>query len=289
MVAAALIAGVGIAGASAATPGGLPNHLSPASATHSRPTPSSAAASKNEAGPDAAESSGLSRTDAQAPVAPSADTSAGVGSDDRAGSATAMDGSSSGGDLSEDALERLVDMPPRGEALVGAAGRIKGVAALSRTRKLSAAGPLLARSGSRIQSLPVTQWVNPLPGAIVTSCFGVRWGRLHAGVDLATTPGTPIRAAGAGIVVAAGADAGYGNAVLIDHGNGFLTHYGHMSAVTARAGQHVAAGEQIGNEGSTGHSTGPHLHFEVHRGAYKNPIEPTRWMRAHGVTLPGCG
>jgi murein DD-endopeptidase MepM/ murein hydrolase activator NlpD len=90
-------------------------------------------------------------------------------------------------------------------------------------------------------------------------------------------------------VIAAGAEAGYGNAVLIDHGNGFLTHYGHMSTVTARAGQHVAAGEQIGNEGSTGHSTGPHLHFEVHRGAYKNPVEPTRWMREHGVTLPSCG
>ena len=131
-------------------------------------------------------------------------------------------------------------------------------------------------------------WVNPLPEASVTSCFGQRWGRLHAGVDLAAPDGTRIRAAGAGIVVAAGPAAGYGNAVLIDHGNGFLTHYGHMSVITVTVGQHVTAGEQIGDEGSTGHSTGPHLHFEVHQGSYKNPIEPTQWMHDHGVDIPGC-
>ena len=131
-------------------------------------------------------------------------------------------------------------------------------------------------------------WVNPNPTARVTSCFGMRWGRLHEGVDLAAPDGTPIVAAGAGIVVRAGVAEGYGNAVLIDHGNGFLTHYGHLSAITVTVGQHVAAGQQIGNEGSTGHSTGPHLHFEVHQGFYKDPIEPTMWMHEHGVDIPGC-
>jgi murein DD-endopeptidase MepM/ murein hydrolase activator NlpD len=131
-------------------------------------------------------------------------------------------------------------------------------------------------------------WVDPNPTAVVTSCFGPRWGRLHAGVDLAAPDGTPIVAAGAGIVVRAGVAEGYGNAVLIDHGNGFLTHYGHLSAITVTVGQHVTAGEQIGNEGSTGHSTGPHLHFEVHQGYYQNPIEPTAWMHQHGVDIPGC-
>jgi len=136
--------------------------------------------------------------------------------------------------------------------------------------------------------LLLSQWVNPLPEAAVTSCFGQRWGRLHAGVDLAAADGTRIRAAGAGVVVRAGPAQGYGNAVLIDHGNGFLTHYGHLSVITVRPGQQVSAGEQIGNEGSTGHATGPHLHFEVHQGFYQNPIEPTQWMHAHGVDIPGC-
>jgi murein DD-endopeptidase MepM/ murein hydrolase activator NlpD len=88
--------------------------------------------------------------------------------------------------------------------------------------------------------------------------------------------------------VLAGVEGGYGNAVLIDHGNGYLTHYGHMSAISVKIGQKVVGGTQIGNEGSTGHSTGPHLHFEVHKGTYKNPIEPTAWMHSHGVDIGGC-
>ena len=131
-------------------------------------------------------------------------------------------------------------------------------------------------------------WVNPNPAARVTSCFGPRWGRVHEGVDLAAPNHTPIVAAGAGVIVRAGPAQGYGNAVLIDHGDGWLTHYGHLSLITVVAGQHVAAGEQIGNEGSTGHSTGPHLHFEVHQGFYQNPVEPTGWLREHGVEIPGC-
>ncbi|WP_308121285.1 M23 family metallopeptidase [Paractinoplanes bogorensis] len=133
-----------------------------------------------------------------------------------------------------------------------------------------------------------TAWVNPNPSGTVTSCFGQRWGRLHAGVDIAGPDGSPILAAGAGLVVRAGAADGYGNAVLIDHGDGYLTHYGHMSAIAVHEGQRVEAGEQIGDEGSTGHSTGPHLHFEVHQGFYKNPIEPVRWLHEHGVALAGC-
>ncbi|WP_127499702.1 M23 family metallopeptidase [Actinoplanes solisilvae] len=136
---------------------------------------------------------------------------------------------------------------------------------------------------------PVVEgWVNPNPSGRVTSCYGERWGRLHAGVDIAGSAGSPILAAGNGVVVRAGEAQGYGLAVLIDHGNGYLTHYGHMSAIAVRDGQRVVAGEQIGDEGSTGHSTGPHLHFEVHLGAYKNPVEPTTWLRDRGVTVVGC-
>ena len=158
----------------------------------------------------------------------------------------------------------------------------RGWALAARKKPRPAAKPRVAAAESR------PDWVNPLPGAVVTSCFGPRWGRLHAGVDVATVHGTPVVAVGAGAVVRAGEAAGYGNAVLIDHGDGYLTHYGHLAAITVREGERVAAGGQIGTEGSTGHSTGPHLHFEVHQGTYKNPIEPTGWLRARGVVLPGC-
>ncbi|GIE79221.1 hypothetical protein Aph02nite_51710 [Actinoplanes philippinensis] len=150
------------------------------------------------------------------------------------------------------------------------------------------AGPEAAPAARKTRPRPRAEWTHPNPSAVVTSCFGQRWGRLHAGVDLAAPHGTAIVAAGAGVVVATGAHGGYGNAILIDHGNGWLTHYGHLSAISVQVGQRVRAGEHIGDEGSTGHSTGPHLHFEVHQGHFPNPVEPTAWMREHGVDIPGC-
>ncbi|GLH98000.1 M23 family metallopeptidase [Phytohabitans aurantiacus] len=129
-------------------------------------------------------------------------------------------------------------------------------------------------------------WVSPMPGAATTSCFGQRWGVLHAGVDLAADAGTPIHAVGAGTVVAAGwAYSGYGISVVIDHGNGYLTHYAHQSRVAVKVGQKVAVGQVIGYEGSTGDSTGPHLHFEVHQGALWNQINPAPWLKARGIAV----
>ncbi len=136
----------------------------------------------------------------------------------------------------------------------------------------------------------VVRWVDPMPAGRTTSCFGPRWGRLHAGVDLAAPAGTPVRATGAGRVVEAGNWAGgYGISVLVDHGNGYLTHYAHLRSRLVSAGDRVTVGQQLGEEGSTGNSTGPHLHFEVHRGGWRNPVEPTAWLAQRGVTIPGCG
>ncbi len=134
---------------------------------------------------------------------------------------------------------------------------------------------------------PTPAWVDPMPGAAVTSCYGQRWGTLHAGIDLALPSGTPIRAAAAGTVTQAGdASDGYGNSVFIDHGNGYLTHYAHQSRIAVTVGQKVKAGQVIGYEGATGDATGPHLHFEVHQGMW-NQIDPAPFMRARGVDL-GC-
>ncbi|MGC4848342.1 M23 family metallopeptidase [Micromonospora sp. DT15] len=134
---------------------------------------------------------------------------------------------------------------------------------------------------------PTPAWVDPMPGAAVTSCYGQRWGTLHAGIDLALPSGTPIHAAAAGTVTQAGdASDGYGNSVFIDHGNSYLTHYAHQSRIAVTVGQKVKAGQVIGYEGATGDATGPHLHFEVHQGMW-NQIDPAPFMRAHGVDL-GC-
>jgi murein DD-endopeptidase MepM/ murein hydrolase activator NlpD len=132
------------------------------------------------------------------------------------------------------------------------------------------------------------RWVNPMPTGTVTSCFGPRWGRHHAGVDRAAPAGTPIVAASAGTVASAGSVyGGYGISVLIQHDGGVSTHYAHLSATSVRSGERVAAGQPIGAEGSTGRSTGPHLHFEVRVGGWEDTVDPAAWMRGRGVDL-GC-
>ena len=105
-------------------------------------------------------------------------------------------------------------------------------------------------------------FVWPVHG-VITSGFGWRWGRMHEGVDLAVSTGTPVVAAKAGVVIVAGWMGGYGNLVVVDHGGGVATAYGHNTSVTVGVGQQVEQGQLIAYSGSTGHSTGPHVHFEV--------------------------
>lgn len=110
---------------------------------------------------------------------------------------------------------------------------------------------------------------------VLTSGYGMRWGRMHKGIDIAAPIGTPVVAAAPGVVVSAGWNSGgYGNLVEIQHPDGSLTLYAHNNRILVRRGQQVEQGQQISEMGSTGFSTGPHCHFEVHppgRGAV-NPI-----------------
>ncbi len=102
----------------------------------------------------------------------------------------------------------------------------------------------------------------PVSGSVVSG-FGLRWGRMHEGIDIAASTGTPIWAAAAGTVIHAGWLGGYGNLVVVDHGNGLATAYAHASAILVSVGQSVSQGQTVSLVGSTGNSSGPHLHFEV--------------------------
>ncbi len=102
----------------------------------------------------------------------------------------------------------------------------------------------------------------PVNGPVVSG-FGMRWGRMHEGIDIGVGYGTPIHAAASGTVVYSGWMDGYGNFVIIDHGGGMATAYGHQSAIAVGNGQSVSQGQVIGYVGCTGHCFGPHLHFEV--------------------------
>jgi murein DD-endopeptidase MepM/ murein hydrolase activator NlpD len=110
----------------------------------------------------------------------------------------------------------------------------------------------------------------------VTSPFGWRWGRMHEGIDIAVPTGTPVRAAASGRVIIAGWMGGYGNLVVIDHGGGLSTAYGHNSSFAAGAGTSVSQGQVVAYAGSTGNSTGPHVHFEVRVNG--SPVDPLGYL-----------
>ena len=121
----------------------------------------------------------------------------------------------------------------------------------------------------------------PVPGTVGSS-FGPRlhpisrvW-KNHDGVDMAAPSGTPIGAFASGTVTFAGVRGGYGNVVIVDHGNGLTSRYAHASSLDVAVGQHVSAGELVARVGSTGRSTGPHLHFELRRGG--RAIDPSPYL-----------
>ncbi|WP_315117100.1 M23 family metallopeptidase [uncultured Clostridium sp.] len=118
---------------------------------------------------------------------------------------------------------------------------------------------------------------NPvLSRGTVSSNFGMRWGKMHNGIDIAAPSGTPIHAILPGKVIYSGWENGYGNVVRIDNGDDTVTIYGHCSKLFAQKGEYVKIGDKIAEVGSTGRSTGPHLHFEVRiKGV---PQEPTEYI-----------
>lgn len=126
-------------------------------------------------------------------------------------------------------------------------------------------------------------WLLPLTDYTLSSEYGWRWGRMHAGIDMAAPQGAPIYAMNAGTVVHSGWLGGYGYAVIIDHGDGVESLHGHTSQLLVSEGQEVAAGDRIALVGNTGFSYGPHLHLEVHvNGA---PQEPIAWLKDHDVDI----
>lgn len=119
-------------------------------------------------------------------------------------------------------------------------------------------------------------YIKPISGGRQTSGFGMRWGKLHKGVDWACSVGTTVHASRSGRVVSAGWNGSYGYSVLIDHGDGVQTRYAHLSKISVSAGQYVNQGDTIGKSGSTGRSTGPHLHFEIIING--TPVNPLNYL-----------
>ncbi|MBT2481912.1 M23 family metallopeptidase [Streptomyces sp. ISL-94] len=133
-------------------------------------------------------------------------------------------------------------------------------------------------------------FVAPVEGSYVSTQYhagGGMWSSgSHTGIDFHAASGTSVHAVGSGTVVEAGWGGAYGNNVVIKHNDGTYTQYGHMSSLSVSVGQQVTPGQEIGLSGSTGNSSGPHLHFEARTGAqYGSDIDPVAYLRSHGVSL----
>lgn len=143
--------------------------------------------------------------------------------------------------------------------------------------KAKAAAEAKAKAAARART-----WVMPVTGATFTSGFKMRWGRLHAGNDLAAPTGTRLVSMSTGVVTFAGWQGGFGNKVEIRYWDGTVSYYGHMNSITAHVGQKVAPGDLVGYVGNTGHSFGAHLHLEIHPGGGP-AVDPHPWMTQHGL------
>ncbi|MGW0699818.1 M23 family metallopeptidase [Streptomyces sp. NPDC002867] len=132
-------------------------------------------------------------------------------------------------------------------------------------------------------------WTAPVGGGVSTPyrASGAMWSSgYHTGVDFIAGSGTSVKSVGPGTVVSAGWSGSYGNEVVIQHGDGTYSQYAHLSSLSVSSGQSVAGGEQIGLSGSTGNSTGPHLHFEIRTSpSYGSDIDPLAYLRQHGVSI----
>ncbi|MBQ9610217.1 MAG: peptidoglycan DD-metalloendopeptidase family protein [Lachnospiraceae bacterium] len=137
---------------------------------------------------------------------------------------------------------------------------------------IDAAVPRVVHIGTK-ERLP---YILPVENYILSSGFGPRWGTNHNGIDMAVPTGTEVMASADGIVIQSGWNGGYGISVYIDHENGVITRYGHMSQTLVSVGQRVSQGDIIGLSGSTGDSTGPHVHFEMRENDV--PIDPIRYV-----------
>ena len=145
-------------------------------------------------------------------------------------------------------------------------------------------------SQSSGSSTSASGWVTPVAGGGFSTPYrasGSMWSSgYHTGVDFIASSGTTVRAVGAGTVVSAGWSGAYGNEVVIQHADGNYSQYAHLSSLSVSSGQSVSGGQQLGLSGSTGNSTGPHLHFEIRTSPnYGSDVDPLAYLRQHGVSV----
>ncbi|PJT49198.1 peptidase, partial [Streptomyces albidoflavus] len=152
-----------------------------------------------------------------------------------------------------------------------------------------AAAKKKAEEAKKVSAPSTARFSSPVDAGTGTPyrASGASWSKgYHTGVDFPVPTGTSVKAAASGTVVSAGWGGSYGYQVVIKHNDGKYSQYAHLSALTVRSGQSVQAGQRIARSGSTGNSTGPHLHFEVRTGpGFGSDIDPLAYLRGGGVKV----
>ncbi|MEU2515352.1 M23 family metallopeptidase [Streptomyces syringium] len=184
---------------------------------------------------------------------------------------------------------RLAAARGRLDAMARAAiarGRCEPLDRESFTAAAGAYGPAAVDTAGAAEE---TEWVRPVLAYELSAGYGdsgASWARGHTGQDFAVPTGTPVRSVGAGTVVSAGCGGPFGISLVIRHADGWYSQYAHLSASFVAPGEPVLAGQWIGLSGTTGNSTGPHLHFEIRtKPGYGSAVDPVAWLRARGVRL----
>ncbi|MCZ7456780.1 M23 family metallopeptidase [Streptomyces sp. WMMC940] len=193
--------------------------------------------------------------------------------------------------------ERKAEAPVKVKAKAPAKAEAEKPAAsaerASRTADRGASAPAAAAvqapaADSAVKNIP-SGYFAPVVGGVSTAyrTAGAMWSSgYHTGVDFIAPTGTSVKAVGPGTVVSAGWSGAYGNEVVIKHNDGTYSQYAHLSQLSISSGESVTGGQQIGLSGSTGNSTGPHLHFEIRTSpGYGSDIDPLAYLRQHGVTI----
>ncbi|MQY16190.1 hypothetical protein SRB5_63860 [Streptomyces sp. RB5] len=166
--------------------------------------------------------------------------------------------------------------------------RIRKTPARAAVAAAGAGLALAVAGGATAHAAPASGWVSPVTAPFhftgTYNADGAHWAHKHSGQDFAAPTGTAVKAAATGTVVTNGWGGAYGNQIVIKHANGMYTQYGHLSKSNVVTGQSVAAGSVIGKIGSTGNSTGPHLHFEVRTTPYYgSSVNPLVYLQNKGV------
>ncbi|GAA3480478.1 M23 family metallopeptidase [Streptomyces yanii] len=193
-----------------------------------------------------------------------------------------------------DVQKRQADVAAKAKAAAAAKAKAKAKAEAAAKAKAEArakaARDAKARAARSAERTRLGSFQLPVAGSYVTTGYkssGALWssGR-HSGIDFHAASGSSVVAVGAGTVVEAGWGGAYGNNIVLRMTDGTYTQYGHLSSIGVSVGQSVGAGQQIGLSGSTGNSTGPHLHFEARTTpSYGSDMDPVAYLRAHGVNV----